>query len=111
MLRTREQLEFASSMAEIERRELDLKKLKDKECLKLHLEKAPSAVAKLEASGRMVASLTKGEVESLLYSVYDINLGNCKGSSKLKKGDYVKALENEFSRDITKYDVFIVSLN
>ncbi len=36
---------------------------------------------------------------------------NSKGSSKLKNGDYVKALENEFSRDIKKYDVFIVSLN
>jgi hypothetical protein len=111
MLRAREQLEFANSMAEIERRELALKKLKEKECLKLHFEKAPSAVAKLEANGSIVASLTKGEVESLLYAVYDINLGNCKGSSKLKKGDYVKALEKEFERDIKKYEVFVVSLH
>jgi hypothetical protein len=111
MLCAREQLEFANSMAEIERRELDLKKLKEKECLKLHFEKAPSAVAKLEASGRIVALLTKGKVESLLYSVYNINLGNCKGSSKLKKGDYVTALGNELERDIKKYDVFVVSLN
>ena len=42
---------------------------------------------------------------------HDINLGNCKGSSKLKKGDYVKALEKEFERDIKKYEVFVVSLH
>ncbi len=36
---------------------------------------------------------------------------NSKGSSKLKKGDHVKALKNVFSMDIKKYDVFIVSLN
>ncbi len=88
-----------------------MKKLKEKESLKLHNEKAPSAVAKLEVSGRKVALLTKGKVESLLYKVYGVNLANCKGTSKPKKGDYVKALENEFSRDIKKYDVFIVSLN
>ncbi len=50
-------------------------------------------------------------MESLLYTVYGVNLANSKGSLKLKKGDYVKALENEFSRDIKKYDMFIVSLN
>ncbi len=47
MLCAREQLEFANSMAEIERREDDLKKLKEKESFKLHNEKAPSAAAKL----------------------------------------------------------------
>jgi hypothetical protein len=111
MLRAREQLEFADSMAKIERREDELKKLKEKESLKLHNEKAPIAVVKLEVCGRKVASLTKDEVESLLYTVYDVNLGRLKGSSKLNKGDYVKALENGLSRDITKYDVFIVLLN
>jgi hypothetical protein len=111
MLCAREQLEFANTMAEIERKEDDLKKLKEKESLKLHNEKAPSAAAKLEVSGRKVASLTKGELESLLYTVYGVNLANSKGSLKLKKGDYVEALKNEFLRDIKKYDVFIVSLN
>jgi hypothetical protein len=62
MLCTREQLEFANSMAKIERREDDLKKLKETESLKLHNEKAPSAMAKLEVSGRKVALLTKGKV-------------------------------------------------
>ncbi len=109
MLRAREQLEFANSMAKIERREDETKKLKEKETLKVHNEKAPIAAAKLEGCGRKVALLTKGKVESLLYTVYDVNLGSSKGSSKLKKGDYAKALENEFLRDITKYDVFIVS--
>ncbi len=84
MLRAREQLEFANSMAEIERREDDLKKLKEKESLKLHNEKAPNAAAKLEVSGRKVALLTKGEVESLLYTVYGVNLADSKGSLKLK---------------------------
>ncbi len=111
MLRMREQLEFANSMAKIKRREDELKKLKEKESLKLHNEKAPIAAAKLEVCGRKVALLTKGKVESLLYTVYHVNLGSLKGSSKLKKGDYIKALENELSRDITKYDVFIVLLN
>ncbi len=111
MLCAREHLEFANSMAKIERREHDLKKLKEKETLNLHNEKAPSALAKLEVSGRKVAMLTKGKVELLLYAVYGVNLANFKGSSKLKKGDYVKALKNEFSRDIKKYDEFLVSLN
>jgi hypothetical protein len=68
MLRVKEQLELANSMAEIERRDLALKKLKEKECLKLHFEKAPSALAKMEANRSIIASLTKGEVESLLYA-------------------------------------------
>ncbi len=69
MLHVREQLEFANSMAKIEWREAELKKLKEKESLKLHNEKAPIAAAKLEVCGRKVALLTKGEVESLLYAV------------------------------------------
>jgi hypothetical protein len=111
MLCAREQLEFANSMAKIERREDETKKLTEKESLKLHNEKAPIAAAKLEGCGKKVALLTEGKVESLLYTVYGVNLGSLEGSSKLKKGDYVKALENEFSREVTKYDVFIVLLN
>lgn len=93
-------------MAEIVRAEAAEKAGKEKESLKKYEEKGPDAGKKLEKSGRKVDSLTRAEIESILYIVYNKTLSG----SKLRKADYVQSLEKEMEGNIGKYDVFVASL-
>ena len=70
---------------------------------KMNDEKAPAAVRKLEDKGREVIKLTVAEIESVLFSVYNITMDG----SKLRKADYVSALEKEMSTNIIKYKYFV----
>ena len=108
MARMKERLEMAASMAEIERVEAAAKADKLKEGLQKHAEKAPDAVKKLEKNGRNVNSLTKADMESILIMVYNKSLNG----SKLKKPDYVRALEKEMEGELGlgKYTQFVASL-
>jgi len=99
-------LQLADSMAEVARREAIEKASKEKESHGKHEEKAPGASRKLEKNDRKVASLSIPEIGSILYHVYNITLSG----SKLRKPDYVRALEAEMERNIGKYEVFVTSI-
>ena len=96
MKRMNEQLIMADLVAEIQRR--DAKQQKNK----AYDEKAPVSMRKLEERGHD-GRLTVGERESILFAVYNIALDG----SKLRKTDYVSALEKEMTRSICKYESFI----
>jgi len=57
----------------------------------------------MEKCERKVASLTVPEIEAILYRVYNISLNG----SKLRKTDYVRALERELDTNLGKYEVFV----
>ncbi len=73
---------------------------------KVNDEKAPAAVRKLEDKGHEVVKLIVAEIELLLFSVYNISMDG----SKLRKADYVSALEKEMSTNIFKYESFICNI-
>ena len=100
------QLELAELMAEIVRKDATDKLLKEKECCKKHGEKAPGAGRKLKKNDCKVALLTVAEIESILYQAYN----NTLSSSKLRKPEYVGALEAKMEKNIGKYEVFISSI-
>ena len=106
MARMRENLTFAESMAEIVRREKADKTQKDRDSIQKQEERAPDAGRKMEKWERKVASLTVLEIESILYRVYNISLSG----SKLRKPDYVRALERELSTNLGKYEAFVKTL-
>ncbi len=58
---------------------------------------------KLDERGRHVGKLTVGDIESILFAVYNITLDG----SKLRKSDYVSALEKEMTTSICKNETFI----
>ena len=106
MARMRENLTFAESMAEIVRREKADKTQKDRDSIQKQEERAPDAGRKLEKWERKVASLTVPEIEAILYRVYNISLSG----SKLRKPDYVRALERELGTNLGKYEAFVKTL-
>lgn len=109
MLRMKERLEMADSLAEIERSEAAAKAEKARESLQKHATKAPGAAKTLEKNGRNnVKTLTMAEIESLLYIVYNKTLSG----SKLRKPDYVRALEKEMNGELglAKYTLYVDSL-
>jgi hypothetical protein len=69
-------------------------------------EKAPAAVRKLKDKGYAVMKLTVAEIESVLFSVYNITMDG----SKLRKADYVSALEKEMSTNTLKYESFVCNV-
>jgi len=46
------------------------------------------------------------EIEAILYRVYNISLSG----SKLRKPDYVRALERELGTNLGKYEAFVKTL-
>ena len=68
MVRMRENLIFAESMAEIVRREKGDKAQKDRDSIQKQEERAPDAGRKLEKWEQKVASLTVPEIETILYN-------------------------------------------
>jgi hypothetical protein len=73
---------------------------------KMNDEKAPAAVRKLKDKGYAVMKLTVAEIESVLFSVYNITMDG----SKLRKADYVSALEKEMSTNTLKYESFVCNV-
>jgi hypothetical protein len=103
MKRMKEQLIMADLVAEIHHRDATDKELEKQQKNKAYDEKAPASVRKLEERGRDVGRLTVVEIESILFAVYNITLDGL----KLRKTDYVSALEKEMTRNIGKYESFI----
>ena len=87
---------MAESVAEISRLEAEEIVIEKQAKNKVHNEKAPAAVAKLEEKGRAVTKLTVKEIKAILFKVYNITLGGL----NLRKPDYVKALEKEMKNCI-----------
>jgi hypothetical protein len=106
MKRMKEQLIMADSVAKIHRKEGADKVLEKLVKNKVNSEKAPAAVRKLEDKGREVMKLTVAEIESVLFSVYNISMDG----SKLRKADYVSALEKEMSTNILNTSLLFVTL-
>ncbi len=102
----KEQLVMADSVSEIHLKEAEDKVLEKLEKNKLNDEKAPVAVRKLEDKGLEVVKNTVAEIESILFSVYNITMDG----SKLRKADYVSALEKEMATNIIKYESFVRNL-
>ena len=73
MERMKEQLVMANSVAEIHRRDAADKELEKQQNYKVYDEKAPASVRKLEERGCHVGKLTIGDIESRLFSVYNIS--------------------------------------
>ena len=99
---------MADSVSEIHRKEAEDKVLEKLENNKLNDEKAPVAVRKLEDKGREVVKITVAEIELILFSVYNLTMDG----SKLRKADYVSALEKEMATNINiiKYESFVCNL-
>ena len=108
MNRMKEQLVMADFVSEIHRKEAEDKVLEKLEKNKLNDEKAPVAVWKLEDKGREVVKITVAEIELILFSVYNLTMDG----SKLRKADYVSALEKEMATNINiiKYEFFVRNL-
>ena len=103
MKRMKEPLIMADSVAELQHRDAADKELEKQQKNKAYDEKAPASVRKLEERGRDVGRLTVGEIESILFAVYNITLDGL----KLRKTDYVSALEKAMTKSICKYGSFI----
>ena len=97
MEKMRKELEFSNAMAEISRLgavdKAEEEKKKDEE----FRDNAPAAEKKLEKDLAQFSKLTVKDIKALLYQVYNIALSG----SKLRKHDYVKALEKELNQDRT----------
>lgn len=104
----REQYEFVSSMAEVNRVTANEKKKKKDDNAQRDLEKsAPAAAKKLEKKKRDIDSLYVGEIEAILFQVYNVRM---QGKSKLRKPDYKKKLQEEMGKSIGKYEIYVSSL-
>jgi hypothetical protein len=73
---------------------------------KLVQNKVPVVVRKLADKGCEVMKLTVAEIELVQFSVYNISMDG----SKLRKADYVSALEKEMSTNILKYESFVCNI-
>ena len=71
-------------------------------------EKAPHAAKKLELNGRNVFGITKDDIKGLILKVYNKSVPEVQ--SKLRKPDYVKALEKQFCENIGRYEEYIATL-
>ena len=107
MEKMRDNLQFASAMAQISHEDTAEKKRKEKEADKLYDDHAPDAAKKFEKYGRdNMSKLTVKDIEAILYKVYNIKISG----SKLKKQDYIRALEQEFNKNFIRYAEFASSL-
>ena len=107
MEKMRDNLQFASAMAQISHEDTAEKKRKEKEADKLYDDHAPDAAKKFEKYGRdNMSKLTVKDIEAILYKVYSIKISG----SKLKKQDYIRALEQEFNKNFMRYAEFASSL-
>ena len=105
MARMQEELNFADACAEIERLE-DANKAAEKKKKTQDLKHcAPAAARKLNKDKVNIGKLTVVELESLLHIVYSITVPGAK--SKLRKPDYVKALERAMTENIGKFEAFL----
>lgn len=85
----REQYEFVSSMAEVNRVTANEKKKKDENAQRDLEKSAPAAAKKLEKKKRDIDSLYVVKIEAILFQVYNVRM---QGKSKLRKPDYKKKL-------------------
>ena len=108
MKRMEEDLQFATACAEISRIEQIGKEEEQKKKTKEFEAHAPDAAKKLGKDPSSVGKLTKNEIEAILYTVYNATVPGSK--SKLRKADYVKALEKEFAANWGKYEDFFSKL-
>jgi hypothetical protein len=86
MNRMKEQLVMVVLVSEIHWKEAEDKVLEKLEKNKMNNEKAPVAIGKLDDKGCMVVKITVAKIESILFSVYNINMDG----SKLRNADYGK---------------------
>ena len=103
MKKLREQYEFVQSIAEINRITANEKKKKKEEDEKGLDENAPAAVKKLEEKKRNVGGLYVAEIQAILFKVYNVSMSE----SKLRRPAYVKALEDEMTKDMGEYESFL----
>ena len=103
MKKMKEALVLASAISEINQLEAADREKKKNDKTLLHNEKAPAAAKKLRDNGRTVSSLTVAQIEALLYKLYNITMTG----PKLRKDDYVKALEAELTRNVEKYNEYL----
>jgi hypothetical protein len=109
MARMQEELTFASACAEISRIE-ETNKVAEKRKKAQDLEGcAPAAARKLNKDKANVGKLTVQEIESLLHRVYSITVPGAK--SKLRKIDFVKALEKAMTEHSGHFEAFVDSLS
>ena len=106
MRRLTEQYEFVKSIAEINRKQVNEKNQKEEDAQKDLEKNAPAAAMKLETKERNVEGLYVPEIEAILYQVYNVIM---QGKSKLRKGDYVKKLDEEMAKNIAKFELFLTS--
>ena len=97
---------MADLVSELHWKEAEDKVLEKLEKNKMNDERAPVAVRKLEDKCRKVVKITVAEIESILFSVYNITMDG----SKLRKADYVSVLEKEMETNIIKYESFVCNL-
>ena len=108
MKRMEEDLQFATACAEISRIEQIGKEEEQKKKTKEFEANAPDAAKKLGKNPSSVGKLTKNEIEAILYTVYNVTVSGTK--SKLRKADYVKALEKELDANWGKYEDYFSKL-
>ena len=106
MRRLTEQYEFVKSIAEINRKQVNEKNQKEEDAQKDLEKNAPAAAMKLETKERNVEGLYVPEIEAIFYQVYNVIM---QGKSKLRKGDYVKKLDEEMAKNIAKFELFLTS--
>ena len=104
------QLECSASIAEINRCDAVEKQMKINDKLQEHEVKAPAAARKLESKARDITGITIREIEAILYKVYNCSMDG-PGKSKLRKADYVKALQKEINCNIRKYEEYVMLLS
>ena len=108
MARMEEELHFASACAEISRIEEANKEAEQRKKAQALEDCAPAAARKLNKDKTSIGKLTKQELESLLLKVFNVTVPGTK--SKLRKADYVKALEKAMAENSVKFEAFVESL-
>ena len=108
MQRMQEKLQFAAACAEIHRKEAASKEGDRRKKIKELVDSAPTAARKLAKEPANIGNLTVKEIEALLYKVYNKTVPGSK--SKLRKPDYVKALERELAASRGTYEEFVAAL-
>ena len=109
MSNMRNQLEFQLLLLKLIVVMLLKKQMKISDKLQEHEVKAPAAARKLESKACDITGITAPEIEAILYKVYNCSMDG-PGKSKLRKADYVKALQKEINRNIIKYKEYVTSL-
>ena len=108
MERMQEELNFAAASSEITRIEQANKEAEKRKKSQELEDSAPMAARKLSKDQASVGKLTRQELESLLHKVFDVTVPGTK--SKLRKTDYVKAMEKAMTANSGKFDAYVASL-